>query len=587
MASSSLTERFAEQVARTPDAVAVSSGGLRLTYRELDERANRLANRLRALSPAPDEPVAVLMERSAEVVVTFLGILKAGAAYLPLHDSYPVERMQWILDQAGSPVLVTDEVMRSRGLPRTGPVIVAGSAEVNTSPAADPGVAVHPDQLAYVIYTSGSTGHPKGVAVSHGDVLGLVSDSAWNGGGRDRVLMVAPHAFNVSTYEIWVTLLNGGQVVVAPPGDLEVGLLRELIRDERITAVHLTAGLFRVVAEEAPGCLAGVREVLTGGDVIAPTAVQRVLEACPDIVVRAMYGATETTVFASQAPITAPYEAGAMVPAGTPMDDMRLYILDDRLGQVPADVPGEVYIAGRGVARGYFRRPDLTAERFVADPFGEPGARMYRTGDLMRRTADGRLEFLGRENDQVKILGFRVELAEVEAVLARYPGTAHVAVVTREAPDGEKRLVAYVVPESAGTDLAGLRAHAADALPEYMVPTAFIPLDALPLTPNGKLDRRALPEPDFSSDAAYRAPQNERQEKLCAIFADVLGVPRIGIDDSIFDLGGGQSLTAMRMVNRIRTALGVDMTIGVLFDSPTVASLAKRIDDAERAVSAS
>lgn len=578
MSDSSLPRRFAEWVACTPDAVAVSSDARTLTYRELDEQAGRLARRLLELGVRPEDPVAVLMERSADVVVAFLGILKAGAAYLPLHDTHPPERLSWIIEQAGAPLLVTDEAARARGLPETGAAVVDGSAAHPGPPAQ---VDVGPDRLAYVIYTSGSTGHPKGVAVTHRNVLGLVADSCWATGGHERVLMVAPHAFNVSTYEIWVTLLNGGRVVVAPAGGLEVSALGSLIRRERVTAVHLTAGLFRVVAEEAPECLAGVREVLTGGDVIAPTAVRRVLDACPDTVVRAMYGATETTVFASHAPITAPGQVSATVPVGEAMDDVRLYVLDDRLSPVPPGVVGEVYIAGRGLARGYFGRADLTAERFVADPFGAPGARMYRTGDLMRRDGDGGLEFLGRENDQVKILGFRVELAEVEAVLARFPGLAHVAVVARETPDGEKRLVAYVVPDSAGVDPAELRAHAGDALPEYMVPTAFVTLDALPLTPNGKLDRRALPEPEIGSGVPYRAPRDARQELLCGIFAEVLTVPRVGIDDSIFDLGGGQSLTAMRLVGRIRTALGVDLTVATLFDAPTVAALTKRIENAE------
>ncbi|MER5425520.1 non-ribosomal peptide synthetase [Streptosporangium roseum] len=575
--SSTIHGRFAEQVGRTPDAVAVSSGDVRLTYRELDERANQMAHRLLSLGAGPEVPVAVLMERSVDVVVAILGIVKAGAFYLPVHDAYPLERKQWIMDQSGAPVLLTDEAMRARGLPRGGQVLIAGAdRELAASPVSDPGTATDPDQLAYVIYTSGSTGHPKGVAVTHRDVLGLAFDQIWDTGRHERVLMVAPYAFNVSTYELWVPLLHGGQIVVAPPGDLDVGVLRRLIGEERITGVHLTAGLFRVVADEAPECLAGVREVLTGGDVIAPTAVRRVLEACPDTVVRAMYGATEMTLFSTHSPLTAPYEAGSVVAIGGPMDDVRLHILDDRLGPVPAGAVGELYISGRGVARGYFGRPDLTAERFVADPFGGAGERMYRTGDLMRRNDDGLLEFMGRANDQVKILGFRVELAEVEAVLARYPGLAHIAVVARETEAGEKRLVGYVVPETGDLDTPALRAHAMDSLPEYMVPTVFVTMDALPLTPNGKLDRRALPEPDFEAVAPYRAPRDARQEVLCSIFAEVLGVPRVGIDDSFFELGG-QSLLAMRLVSRIRAVLGVDLSIGDLFDAPTVADLDRQL----------
>jgi amino acid adenylation domain-containing protein len=583
MASVSIQGRFAEQVSRTPDAVAVSSGDLRLTYRELDERANQLAHRLLALGVGPEIPVAVLMQRSVDVVVAILGVVKAGAFYLPLHDSYPLERMQWIVDQSGAPVLLADEVTVERGLPEGAQVLLPETdEELEELPVYDPVVPTHPDQLAYLIYTSGSTGHPKGVAVSHLDVLGLALDSIWDTGHHERVLMVAPYAFNVSTYELWVPLLHGGEIVVAPPGDLDVALLRRLIREREITGIHLTAGLFRVIAEEAPDSLAGVREVLTGGDVIAPTAVQRVLRANPELVVRAMYGATELTLFSTHAPIAAPYEAGSVVPIGGPMDDVRLHVLDDRLSPVSAGGVGELYIAGRGVARGYFGRADMTAERFVADPFGAAGERMYRTGDLMRRGGADVVEFAGRANDQVKILGFRVELAEVESVLARHPGIAHVAVVARETDAGDKRLVAYAVWESGDTDVAALRGHALESLPEYMVPAAFVAVDALPLTPNGKLDRRALPEPDFENVSTYRAPVDARQEALCAAFTDVLGVSRVGIDDSFFDLGG-QSLLAMRLVSRIRSALGVDLTVAVLFDTPTVAGLARHIENGEEA----
>ncbi|WP_433241263.1 non-ribosomal peptide synthetase [Streptosporangium sp. CA-135522] len=579
MGSSSIQGRFAEQVSRTPDAVAVSSGDVRLTYRELDERANRLAHRLLGLGVRPESPVAVLMERSVEVVVAILGIVKAGAFYMPLHSAYPLERMQWIVDHTASPVLLADEVMRGRGLPSCEQVVIVDTdREIATSPASDPGVTVHPRQLAYVIHTSGSTGHPKGVAVTHRDVLGLALDGCWDTGRHERVLMVAPYAFNVSTYELWVPLLHGGQIVVAPPGDLDVGVLQRLIGDNEITGIHLTAGLFRVLAEEAPRALVGVREVLTGGDVIAPTAVQRVLAASPETVVRAMYGATEVTLFSTHSPMTAPYEPGTSVPIGGPMDDIRLHILDDRLNPVSDGVVGELYIAGRGLARGYYGRADLTAERFVADPFGAPGERMYRTGDLMRRNDDGLLEFIGRANDQVKIRGFRVELGEIEVVLAKYPGLAHVAVVARENESGEKRLAAYVVPESGDLDVAALRAHATESLPEYMVPTAFVAMDALPLTPNGKLDRRALPEPEFvEGAAAYRAPRDARQEVLCSLFAEVLGVERVGIDDSFFDLDG-QSLLAMRLTSRIRAVMGVELTVGDLFNSPTVAGLARQLE---------
>jgi amino acid adenylation domain-containing protein len=579
MAANSIQEAFALQTARTPDAVAVSAGEVRLTYRELDERANRLAHRLLDLGVRTESPVAVLMQRSVDLVVAILAVTKTGGYYLPLHTAYPPDRIQWIMDQAGRPALLTDLATQGRGLPDAGPVLVVDEepAGPDAGAAADPGVAGHPDRLAYVMFTSGSTGQPKGVAVTHRGVLNLAADSTWDGGRHARVLGVAPYAFGVSSYELWVPLLRGGHLVLAPPADLDVATLVRLIDAGQITGLHLTAGLFRVLAEEAPAGLAGVREVLTGGDVISPQAVGRVLAACPQTVVRAMYGQTEATAFIVSSPMTAPYRPGPTVPVGRPMDNVRAYVLDERLTPVPPGELGELYVAGPCLARGYFQRPDLTAEAFVADPFTADGQRMYRTGDLVRLTPDGLVDFVGRANDQVKIRGYRVELAELESVLAGHPGVVHVAVVAREAEPGDKRIVAYVVPAFADFTPAELRAHAARSLPEYMVPAAFVVLDALPLTPNGKVDRAALPVPDLAGTVAYRAPRTERQELLCGIFAEVLGVPQVGVDDSFFDLGG-QSLQAMRLTSRIQAALGADVPIAALFDAPTVTDLDAYLD---------
>jgi amino acid adenylation domain-containing protein len=580
MDSFTIPERFAEQVARTPDAVAVSAGADGLTYRELDERANQLAHRLIGLGVRQDDRVAVLLARSIDLVVALLATSKAGAGYVPVHEGYPADRRQWVVDHSEAVVLLTDTTKQAEGLPSGVPtVVVDDDAELAGHPVTDPAVPVHPDLLAYVIHTSGSTGHPKGVAVTHRDVVRLIFDPQWEPERHARVLMVAPYAFNVSTYEVWMPLLHGGQIVVAPQGKVEPGILGELITGERITGIHLTAGLFRVLAEEAPEILTGLREILTGGDVIAPAAVRRVLDVCPDIVIRAMYGATEGTLFSAHHPLMADYRPGLVVPVGGPLSDVGIHILDDRLAQVPNGVEGEIYISGRGVARGYHGRTELTAERFVANPFGPPGSRMYRTGDLARRN-DGLIEFAGRANSQVKILGFRIELAEVEAALAGFPGIAHAVVVVRELELGEKRLVGYVVPEEGELDLGALRSHAKETLPDYMVPAAFVALDTLPLTANGKLDRNAMPEPDFDAVSTYRAPETPRQEELCAIFASVLEVPKVGIDDSFFDLGG-QSLQAMRLLGRIRSELGIDLLINVLFDVPTVAGLAKYVDETD------
>lgn len=586
LVSTSIHARFADQARRTPDAVAVSSGDAALTYRQLDHRADRFARLLLEAGVRPGDPVSILMERSPDVVVSMLAALKIGAFYLPLHDAYPLERMQQIMDRAGSPLLLADPAMHRRGLPRTSavrfPATDGGTAVDRTTGI---GVTTGPDTTAYVIHTSGSTGEPKGVAVTHRGVLGLVDDSCWDGDAHRRVLALAPYAFGVSTYEVWVPLLRGGTIVLPPAGDLDVRTVRGLIARQGITALHVTAGLFRLFAEEAPDSFATVREVLTGGDVISPTAVRRVLDACPGLVVRAMYGATEMSSFAAYATLTSPYEPAAAIPVGRPMDTVDARLLDEGLRPVPDGEVGELYIAGERLALGYHGRPDLTAERFVEAP-GEPGSRMYRTGDLMRRGSGGLLEFAGRVGDQVKIRGFRVEPGEVEHVLARQPGVAHAAVLTREREGDEKRLIAYIVPKAPGLDSAGLRAAALAVLPDYMVPAEFVELSALPLTANGKLDRAALPDPatpGTGAGAGAGVPsRSERQDTLCELFSRVLGVPGVGVDDSFFALGG-QSLQAMRLASRIEAELGFDISVGDVLNHPTVAELDSRLQELAQA----
>lgn len=579
MAALSIPARFAEQLARTPEATAVTEAatGAKLSYRELDQRANQLAQHLIGLGVGREDPVAVLMERSIGLVVAFLAILKAGAIYLPIHESYPADRRQWVIDRAGAAVLLTDNATRAMQLPAGVAIIAVDDPALVLEPAVDPGVSIHPGQLAYVIHTSGSTGLPKGVAVTQQDVVRLLSDPQWSPERYARLLLLGPHAFDIFVFEVWLPLLHGGQVVVAPPGRLEPATLRQLIAAHQITGLHLTAGLFRVIAEEAPQTLRGLREVLTGGDVIAPTAVRRVLDVCDGLVVHAAYGATEGTVLSTHLPLTRATPIGTVVPMGDPLTGVTIHVLDEHLTPVPADTVGEIYLADTGVARGYLDEPGQTAERFVADPLGAPGSRMYRTGDLARRSTNGVLEFIGRADNQLKILGFLVEPAEVEAALAGYPGVAQAVVLAREAENGEKQLVGYVVPDSGELDLAALRAHTRTRLPDYMVPAAFVPLDSLPLTANGKLDRAAMPEPDFDHIPASRPPQTALQQVLCGIFSSVLNVPEVGIDDSFFDLGG-QSLQAMRVLNQIKARTGADISINTLFDAPTVAELATFVD---------
>ncbi|MFD5831843.1 amino acid adenylation domain-containing protein, partial [Lentzea sp. NPDC060358] len=494
---------------------------------------------------------------------------------MPLDTRYPAERVELIVGQSGVTHLVTDRDPGSAGVPEGVRVLgpVAGEA-VATS---DPGVPVHPDQPVYAMFTSGSTGVPKGVAVTHRNVADLAAQTMYASGNHARVLFHSAMAFDASTYEMWVPWLNGGTLVVAPAGHLAPADYVRLLTQHRISSLWLTAGLFRVMAEEVPEAFAGVREVWAGGDVVPPEAVRRVMECCPEITVVNGYGPTETTTFAATHRIHRPLDYAGAIPIGEPLDNHRLYVLDEGLRLVPPGTPGELYIAGAGLAQGYLDRPGMTADRFVADPYGPAGSRMYRTGDLVRWSPEGSLEYLGRADQQVKLRGFRIELGEIETALAAHPGVAQATVVVREDRPGDKRLVAYLVAaDGARADVAELRGHVSDALPEYMVPSAFMVLDAIPLTTNGKVDRRALPAPQTAHTTNGRAPRTPQEEVLCGLFAAVLGLPSVTIDDHFFQLGG-HSLLATRLIGRIRSIWDTRVTIRDLFQCPTPVLLAEHI----------
>ncbi|NEY34579.1 amino acid adenylation domain-containing protein, partial [Streptomyces sp. PRKS01-65] len=564
---------FAAQARRTPDAVALEAGPETLTYRQLDARAAALAAHLAALGVTAERPVGVLMDRSVPLVVVQLALSRTGGVYVPLDGRAPHERLRRMLAEAGAELLLTDAAgeRTARDLLPGGRVVRADG--VFDAPETPVLPEIDPENVQYLMFTSGSTGTPKGVAVRQRDVAALALDRAF--AGHDRVLLHSPHAFDASTYELWVPLLRGGTAVLTPPGELDAAVVRRAVTERGVRHLWLTAGLFRMLAQEDPGCLRGAREVWTGGEAVPGAVVRRVLEACPGLTVVDGYGPTETTTFATRRPFRAGEPLPAVLPIGRPLDDTRVYVLDDALQPQPPGVPGELYIAGAGLARGYAARPGATAARYLADPFGPPGGRMYRTGDIVRWSADGELHFVGRTDDQIKIRGFRVEPAEIEARLTAHPAVAE-AVVSLYEHAGAKRLAAHLVPapDTPVPSAAGLRAHLSAALPDYMLPAAFVTVPELPLTANGKVDRRRLPAPDWSAagDAAHREPRTGAERLLAGIWAELLGVERVGADDNFFMLGG-DSILSIQVVSRARAA-GLTLTPRDLFRYPTVAALA-------------
>ncbi|MFG1664160.1 amino acid adenylation domain-containing protein [Streptomyces sp. Y7] len=547
----SVLEMFRARVAQAPDAVAVVDGERQVSYGELEAASDRVAVSLRARGVGRGDRVAVRLERSIDLIAALLGVWKAGAAYVPVDSAYPAERIAFVLRDCAPVVTIDDSsVLTAVGEPET----------VKTSG----------DDIAYVMYTSGSTGTPKGVAVPHASAAASVGETGWGVGPGDAVLFHAPHAFDISLFEVWVPLASGARLVVAEPGRaVDAAAVRTYIA-AGVTHVHVTAGLFRVLAEEAPDCFSGAREVLTGGDVVPLEAVERVRAASPDVRVRHLYGPTEAALCATWHLVEPGEATGRALPMGRPLTGRQVYVLDDSLRRVGPGVTGELYLAGAGLARGYLGRGALTAERFVADPHTR-GGRMYRTGDLARWTQDGELLFAGRADAQVKIRGFRVELGEVEAALRAQPAVAQAVVVVREDRPGEKRLIGYVVPDGDPVDPDRIRAQLATTLPDYMVPAALVVLDALPLTVNGKVDYKALPAPEFNP-ATGREPRTPAEKLLCALFAEVLGREHVGVEDSFFELGG-DSIMSMQLAAR-GTRRGVVFGAQDVFEHETPAAIA-------------
>ncbi|TDE32821.1 non-ribosomal peptide synthetase [Actinomadura sp. 6K520] len=577
-----ITELFEEQVRRRPDATALRFCGEDMTYRELNEQADRLARRLRELGIGAESIVGVCVERSFEMVIALVGILKAGGAYLPLHPDEPAERFRYMLDQAEAQVLLTHKQLINR-LPEVGSTVVTLDDEKDPELSGpEPlSAATTPDNLAYVCYTSGSTGRPKGVCAPHRGVTRLVQDGDYAEFGPDETfLQLCALTFDPAAFEIWGALLHGGRLVIYPPGTLSLAELVECLERDKVTTLWLTTGLFHRVVDSHLADLGGLRQLLAGGDVLSPAHINRVRRLYPQLRLVNGYGPTENSCFTTCHQVTDP--VGDTVPIGRPITGTRVYVLDESLRPVLDGDWGQLFTAGTGLARGYLGRPGLTAERFLPDPF-HAGERMYDVGDVVRRDADGTLEFRGRVDDQVKVGGYRVELGEIVAVLAGQPGVKEVVVVARDdLSSQEKTLVAYVVPERQDENLLSeLRIALHKRLPRHMNPAAITMMDSFPLTRNGKIDRAALPVPEQSpreSDIEYVAPRTPIEALLADIWADALAVKEVGIYDDFFDLGG-TSLSATDLLLRIRNALSAEVPAARFFyENATVAGLAEFVD---------
>jgi amino acid adenylation domain-containing protein len=581
-----LHQLFEEQVRKSPDKIALCCDARSISYAELNTRANQLANYLRQKKVRPETLVGVCMQRSIGMVTAILAIIKTGGAYVPMDPDYPPARIATLLADAGIELLITQSDLLA-GLPDIDGLDLFcwdnPPEDMNRFSSGNIDHGTANDNIVYLMYTSGSTGTPKGVAVTHQGVVRLVKTTNYiDFNPEDRILQFAPLSFDASTFEIWGALLNGCELYIYPGDKTALPELADFIHQNRISIVWLTSGLFRLFVDHYLDAFNGVRILLAGGDTLSPPHVKKFNATYPDCRLINGYGPTENTTFTTTFPIAPEETHGPSVPIGKPIANTRIYIADAYGSLVPPGIAGEILIGGAGLARGYWRNPDLTAERFIPDGFGNiPGQRLYRTGDIGRWLPDGNIEFLGRMDEQIKLRGFRVELGEIEAAISGYPGLNDVVVTLREDTAGDKRLAAYFTTQKDAA-AQSLRAHLQDILPTYMIPSYFLKLDSLPLTPNGKIDRTALPPPENSmtSGMASVPPQTELENRIVEIWKDVLGIERVGTNDNLFD-AGGNSLLIVEVYNRLlKEPLEKKPKMVDLFQYPTIKSLSQYLGSA-------
>jgi amino acid adenylation domain-containing protein len=579
-------ELFEKQVSKTPDAIALKYGDETITYRELNARANQLAHYLLKEKAASGTLIGVYLDRSIEMIVAFLGILKTGAAYVPLDLSYPKDRLAFMIADTKMPLILTDST-RVKDLPTTEVPSVCLDEKwslIQQEPRQLPPNGATAGSLAYVIYTSGSTGQPKGVPVPHRGITRLVCNTDYVAiTAADRIAQASNASFDAATFEIWGALLNGATVVgITKDTALCPSDFAEALRAEQISILFLTTALFNQLAREVPGVFATLKTVMFGGEAVDPKWVRAVLACDPPARLLHVYGPTENTTFSSWYHIRELGEDALTVPIGKPIANSELFILDPEKQPVPLGINGEVYVGGDGLAHGYWNQPELTASKFIEHPFSQtPGAKLYRTGDLARFDGQGNVEFVGRIDHQIKLRGFRIELGEVEALLAKHPNVSNNVVMLREDAPGDKRLVAYVIPKENTPAPAELRAHLRAQLPDYMLPAAIVFMEAFPLTPNEKIDRKALPVPEQNRpelSRAFVAPRDEIERQLASIWEKVLGVQPVGMADNFFDLGG-HSLLAAKVFSQIEKQIGKKLPLATLFRAPTIDQIAALLRD--------